>query len=491
MRDHLHTTPLVSPARESRHDRRLREQAAKKILAVDVAARKAEARAELEASRAEARSVDLLPRAGDPGAAALRQYRRLRVPQHQDTSANLQGAYPFLAEGGLGANGVFVGQDLYSGSAFTYDPWELYAKGIISAPNMVIAGIVGSGKSSLAKSLYTRSIPFGRRVYCPGDPKGEHSEIARLVGGRAIVLGHGERARLNPLDAGYRPASLSDSEWMGQVTARRRALLGALAETMLARPLSPVEHTAIDIALRAAVAESSVPILPHVVARILDPGPDADDRLAEDGRMVGHGLQRLVHGDLAGLFDGPSTETFDPSLPMISLDLSRVSENASLMSVLMTCSSAWMEAALLDPDGGQRLIVYDEAWRLLSYPALLRRMDSHWRLARAFGICNMMIFHKVSDLHTVGDAGSAMRALAESLLANAETRVVMRQEADQLETTGRMLGLTGTERSLLPGLGIGQGLWKIKERSFLVQAQLHPDELRAFQTDTRFLGHAK
>lgn len=491
MRDHLHTTPLVSPARESRRDRRLRQRAAKKILAADVAARKAEARAELEASRAEARSVELLPRAGDPGAAALRQYRRLRVPQHQDTSANLQGAYPFLAEGGLGANGVFVGQDLYSGSAFTYDPWELYAKGIISAPNMVIAGIVGSGKSSLAKSLYTRSIPFGRRVYCPGDPKGEHSEIARLVGGRAVVLGHGERARLNPLDAGYRPASLSNSEWKGQVTARRRALLGALAETMLARPLSPVEHTAIDIALRAAVAESSVPILPHVVARILEPGPDADDRLAEDGRMVGHGLQRLVHGDLAGLFDGPSTETFDPSLPMISLDLSRVSENASLMSVLMTCSSAWMEAALLDPDGGQRLIVYDEAWRLLSYPALLRRMDSHWRLARAFGICNMMIFHKVSDLHTVGDAGSAMRALAESLLANAETRVVMRQEADQLETTGRMLGLTGTERSLLPGLGIGQGLWKIKERSFLVQAQLHPDELRAFQTDSRFLGHAK
>lgn len=488
MREQLHTTPLIRPARELRRDRRLREQAAKALQDADLAARKANARARLEEGRAEARSLDLLPRTGDPAPAALRQYRRLRIAQHQDTSANLQGGYPFLAEGGLGANGIFIGQDLYSGSAFTYDPWELYARGIISAPNIVVAGIVGSGKSSLAKSLYTRSIAYGRRVYVPGDPKGEHTEVARLVGGRAIVLGHGERARLNPLDAGYRPASLSDAEWMGQVTARRRALLGALAETMLARPLSPVEHTAIDAALRAAVAESSVPILPQVVDRILDPGAAADERLKEDGRMVGHGLQRLVRGDLAGLFDGPSTEVFDPNLPMISLDLSRVSENASLMSVLMTCSSAWMEAALLDPDGGRRLIVYDEAWRLLSYPALLRRMDSHWRLARALGISNMLLFHKVSDLHTVGDAGSALRALAESLLANAETRVIYRQEADQLETTGRMLGLTGTERSLLPGLGIGQALWKIKERSFLVQAQLHPDELRAFQTDTRFLG---
>src|SRR3546814_16486239 len=95
-----------------------------------------------------------------------------------DTSATLAGAYPFLAEGGLGSDGVFVGQDLYSGSSFVYDPWVLYTRGLITAPNVVLAGIVGSGKSSLAKSLYTRSIPFGRRVYIPGDPKGEHTAVA-------------------------------------------------------------------------------------------------------------------------------------------------------------------------------------------------------------------------------------------------------------------------------------------------------------------------
>src|SRR3546814_12460447 len=73
---------------------------------------------------------------------------------------------------------------------------------------------------------------------------------------------------------------------------------------------------------------------------------------------------------------------------MISLDLSRVTENATLVSVLMTCASAWMESALLDPNGGQRWVVYDEAWRLMSHPALLRRMDAHWRLARHYGIAN-------------------------------------------------------------------------------------------------------
>ena len=98
---------------------------------------------------------------------------------------------------------------------------------------------------------------------------------------------------------------------------------------------------------------------------------------------------------------------------MISLDLSRVTENSTLISVLMTCSSAWMESALLDPNGGQRWVIYDEAWRLMSHPALLRRMDAHWRLARHYGIANMLIFHKLTDLDNVGDQGSAMRSPGE------------------------------------------------------------------------------
>ncbi len=485
----LYSTVLVETGKGDRKARRQRQRAARQVLARDQATTRAEAKARYEAERAEARATTYLPRGGEPGPAALCSPRRFRVPAHQDTSAALQGAYPFLAEGGLGSNGVFVGQDLYSSGSFVYDPWVLYQRGIITAPNLVLAGIVGSGKSSLAKSLYTRSIAFGRRVYVPGDPKGEHTPVAQAVGGKAIILGHGLGARLNPLDEGYRPGGVADDEWATTVAARRRDLIGALAETVLERSLTPLEHTAIDVALRATVSQSSVPILPMVVDRILAPdrAEDTDGRMAEDGRLVGHALRRLVAGDLQGLFDGPSTVRFDPSLPMLSLDLSRVVENSTLISVLMTCSSAWMESALLDPNGGQRWVVYDEAWRLMSHPSLLRRMDAHWRLARHYGLANLLIFHKLSDLENVGDRGSAMRALASSLLANAETRIIYRQESDQLGATAQALGLTGTERKLLPALGTGQGLWRIKESSYVVQHQLHPSELQAFDTRSRML----
>lgn len=487
-KERLHTSVLLAPSTERRRLRKQRRQAAARITADQRKAEQRAAKQKLAAERDERRSTQLLPAAGEPGPAALRMPGRIRLPKHQDTSATLAAQYPFLAEGGLGSDGVFIGQDLYSGASFVYNPWVLYQAGVITAPNIVLAGIVGSGKSSLAKSLYTRSLPFGRRVYVPGDPKGEHTEIARAVGGRAIVLGHGLHTRLNPLDEGYRPAAMDDAQWQVTVASRRRDLIGALAETVLGRAMSPLEHTAIDTALTATVRENTTPILPMIVDHLLAPADDQDGRLREDGRLVGHALRRLVAGDLSGLFDGPSTEQFDPTLPMVTLDLSRVTENSTLISVLMTCSSAWMESALLDPAGGQRWCVYDEAWRLMGEPALLKRMDAHWRLARAYGISNMLIFHKLTDLENVGDVGSAQRSLANSLLANAETRIVYRQESDQLGVTAKTLGLTGTERSLLPTLGTGQGLWRIKDRAFVVQHQLHPSELSMFDTTARMNG---
>jgi hypothetical protein len=489
--ERVHSAVLVSPASEPRKIRSARRRAAKAVHGQARAARRDEAQARLDAERNEARATRYLPRTGERGTAALRTPIRFKVPKHQDTSATLASAYPFLAEGGLEAGGVFVGQDLHSGSSFVYDPWVLYERGLITAPNVVVAGIVGAGKSALAKSLYTRSLPFGRRVYIPCDPKGEHSAVAKAVGGTVIALGHGMPARLNPLDAGHRPATVSDDEWAAQVTARRRSLLGALAETMVGRELTPVEHTTIDAALACASrAGTGMPVLPQVVDRLLSPdrADDPEGRLTEDGRLVAHALRRLVAGDLAGLFDGPSTVTFDPTAPMLTLDLSRLAENHTALSVLMTCGSAWMEAALTDPTAGPRWVVYDEAWRLMQYPALLRRMDAHWRLARHYGIANMLVFHKLTDLDNVGDSGSAARALASSLLANAETRVIYRQETDQLGATTAALGLTSTERAMLPTLGVGQGLWRIRERPFLVQHQLHPAEADLYETGARARG---
>jgi len=198
-----------------------------------------------------------------------------------------------------------------------------------------------------------------------------------------------------------------------------------------------------------------------------------------------------VKGDLAGLFDGHSTVTFDPALPMISLDLSQIQGSDQLIAMVMTCTSAWMEAALTDAEGGQRWVIYDEAWRLMRQPALLARMQSQWKLSRGLGIANLLIVHRLSDLDAVGDADSEARALARGLLGDCSTKIVYQQEVSEASRTARELGLTSAERQQLPDLQRGEGLWRVGQRSFVVRHAATTNELAAFNTDVRMTTLAR
>ncbi len=486
---------LFVPAGVARRTRRAAAAGARKVETDHRKAFMDRRRAEVAAVAAEAKAAAYLPKRGEAGSAALRSVRPLKVQPHRATSEVLAGAYPFLAEAGLGSEGVLVGHDSWSGAAFCFDPWVLYEHGVLTNPNVLLAGIIGRGKSSLAKSLATRSVAFGRKVYVPGDPKGEWTVVSRAVGGAAIELGGGLAARLNPLDEGQRPAIMSDAEWSVETRVRRRSLLGALAEAALGRPLQAVEHTALDAALDASVRDNTVPILPHVVGALFNPSEgvagSSVTQLAADSRQVGHALARTVTGDLGGLFDGPSTVRFDPSLPMVSLDLSRISGSDNLIGMVMTCASSWMEAALADPHAGQRWVIYDEAWRLLAQPALLARMQSQWKLSRALGIANLMVIHRLSDLDAVGDAGSEARGLALGLLADCSTKIIYAQESGEATKTGTSLGLSSTEVAQLPDLVRGEGLWRLGERAFVVRHVMTPGELACFDTNQRMTGNPR
>jgi hypothetical protein len=492
-----HTTSLLVPTGEKRKQRRLR-RSAERTLAAALERAEHDARSErMAAAKAQRRATPFLPRAGEPGPAAGRTWRPLRVQAHRATSATLAATYPFLAESGLGGEGMLIGSDAFSRRAFVFDPWVLYEKRIIQDPNMSVAGSIGTGKSALLKSLVARSLCFGRRAYVAGDPKGEWTGITRAVGGTAIELGPGMPARLNPLDAGARPDGLSDRDWQSKVRSHRLGLLTSLAESLMGRLLEPVEHTAVGVALDHATASSSRPTLPHVVHHMLDPNPSAVlppgvptvTQLSDDGRHVGHALARLVLGDLAGLFGEESTVTFDPTTPMISIDVSRIGEDSPLIPLVMTCTSAWMEAALRDPNGGNRWMVYDEAWKVMRHPPLVRRMETQWRLSRHWGIANVLAVHQWADFDAVGDLGSQTRAQAKSLLAETSTRIIYRQPADQLAQTAQVMGLNATETELLPQLMLGRGLWRVLgqggPRAFLVQHMLTERELAMFDTDAR------
>lgn len=439
------------------------------------------------------------PASGRPGPASARG-GRLRLPKHRMTTAVAGGAYPFLAEAGLGAEGIFVGRDLHAEGSFCFDPFTLYNSGRIEGftnPNVALCGVIGMGKSALAKSIATRAIAHGYRVYIPSDPKGEWSGLAEALGGQTIALGPGLPGKLNPLDAPERPAGVSEEDWVAEVRKRRLLLLASLASTVLKRDLLPMEHTGLDVALDLVVAEAHaagrVPLLGDI-AHVLGRPERLDTALGEQTGGIGHAaddlahaLRRLVHGDLCGMFDAPSTVRFDANAPMLSIDLSRLGSTGddTALVLAMTCASAWMESALADPSGGRRWVIYDEAWRIMRHVALLERMQQQWKLSRGLGIANLLVLHRLTDLLSAGDAGTRGRVLAEGLLADCSTRIIYRQEPDQIALSMSLLGLTGVQAQAIAALPRGRGLWLVAGLSFIVQHLLHPRERALYDTDFR------
>ena len=431
-------------------------------------------------------------------------------PPHRATTVELRTLYPFVVPDDLGAHGCYIGREA-SGGLFCFDPWECYAMGKLTSPNIVVFGQIGRGKSAFVKSFLWRQLCFGRQCWVL-DPKGEYGGLARACGSLPLRLGPGLGLRLNPLDVGSAepghgaggpavpglssgPSSgPSSGLWPGSSPSpahqRRSELLGALLSSSLGRSLLPEERAAADVSLRAVEQRMAVPTLAAVAQALLAPEPGHasalgtdTEGLRQDGRQVALELRRLVVGDLAGMFDGETSPGLDMASGMVVLDLSRLYASPAL-GLMMVCALSWLQGALAEGEAAKRLVVLDEAWAVLSHLATARWLQATFKLSRSFGVANIAVVHRVSDLRAAGSEGSEQQRLAEGLLADAETRVLFGQSPAEAEKAGELLGLTRTEQVLLSQLPRGVALWRVGQSSFLVEHQLSDEELALANTDS-------
>jgi type IV secretory pathway VirB4 component len=142
-------------------------------------------------------------------------------------------------------------------------------------------------------------------------------------------------------------------------------------------------------------------------------------------------------------------------------------------------------ARMAERPGRERLInVADESWKIIQHTGLGEWFQSNFKLARQFGVMNMVVLHKLADLQAAGDAGSRASRIAEGLIADASTRVVYHQDSSQVPLTRSLLGLSESEAALLSILSAGQALWRVGNRSFVVHHYRSRLEARMTNTDT-------
>jgi type IV secretory pathway VirB4 component len=408
---------------------------------------------------------------------------RLRhAPLHRASTAHLQSIYPGIASGGDCSRGVYIGRDLFGGS-FAYDPWELYRRGVLTNPNMLVIGQVGRGKSALVKSYVYRQLVFGRRALLL-DPKGENGALCAAAGVRSIALRPDGEVHLNPLELG----ALGDPE--SRLQERVRTIC-AICGASLGRSLTAEERLAVELATVQATPRIvwRAPTLRAVVEALLEPTSRSveaahvhRDALVASSRAVALELRRLVDGDLRGMFDGETSGAIDLGAPLVSFDLSAL-YSTSALPILMACVGAWFQQALATDERAKRIVVLDEAWAVLSNLETARWLAGSYKLARSHGVQYVAVLHRLSDLTAAGSADTAQVRLARGLLSDSETVAVYGQPPAEVTNNRELLDLNDTEARLLTQLGRGVALWRVGRESHLVLHCLSPNELPIVDSD--------
>lgn len=419
----------------------------------------------------------------------LRGPLRADPPAHRGSSKVLAGAYPFLAETGDILTGPYIGDNLLSLSPFRLDPWDAYSAEITRSHSCALIGVKGSGKSMLAKSWATRLIRLGRKVAVPHDPNGEWVKVAAYVGGKTISVGPGRPDRINLLDAGPRDPQFSDEMWRANILQYRRATIKTVVTRLRGDGrIGDEEHTALDMVLESLAGQSEVTVR-HVYDRLcsVELGLPAD--VVDAGRRLGHTLRRVVFGDLAGLFDGPSTVAFDSDAPIMVVDTSALKSATPEAQALARLATAnWIRRSTQGGNRQARVIVHEEAAvELLNAVAggegLAEKVEDE-KIARHLGTSNWYLLHRIADLDALGDRHSATHAQALGLLADCDTRISYAQHTGEIARSREVLGFNDTQADLVRKLRKGEGLWQIgPDRVAKVKNVCTEGEMAIFRTD--------
>lgn len=425
----------------------------------------------------------------------LHRSRGLRVSRHRATTAQLPALYPFHADEGIGMRGVYIGENLAAGgTAWCFDPFTAYADGHITSPNIAIVGAVGSGKSTAVKTLVARTVgqlasPGGQPRWCAIlDPKGEYQPLAEHLGLAWIRPTPGTGGiRLNPLDPG------PGTPPVDELIARRTQITGALAAATLHRDLTPTEDAVLAWTLAHLTHTNPAPTLIDLLDALTDPPAEVlnrarstADHLRADTINLRHGLVRLIEGPLRGMFDGASTLTIDWTGRGLVLDLSAVHHDPDALTVVMIAATGWLQALLAAPEGGQvprRIQVLEEIWALLGSDRVARYFQSCQKLSRTYGVANVSVAHRVADLSSQADDGTAAAKIAAGLLADTQVRLLFRQSPDQIPDATQHFALSPVEAQLLPTLGRGVALWRVGTHAARVRHRIAPSETALIDTD--------
>jgi type IV secretory system conjugative DNA transfer VirD4/TraG family protein len=371
-----------------------------------------------------------------------------------------------LDSAALAASLLHAASDLYEPSGHLYGRARSSAAPIVldrfahPSHNAIVLGQTGTGKTMFTGAEIGRCYLRGIRVLVV-DPLGDYRRLSQALGGIYVDLGAG--GAINPFVlAGERtPAALA-------------AKLQALARlvTAMAGGLSRDERAALDLALRQTYETAGSGADPATHDR---PAPRLADLVEHLGAVAGgaslaHRLERWATGSLAGLFAADEPLPLDARLLIVGLAAISDPEVRSVAQ-LAALSLLW---DAVRRDLAPKLVVVDEAWKVMRQPAGAEFVEELARSARHY--------HAGLQLATQDIVEFLRSDFGEPIVKQCDVRVLLGQTPEGADALTRYFDLTAAERRLLLHARPGDGLLFVGRSHIAFEAIVSRREYAALTT---------
>ena len=425
--------------------------------------------------------------------------------EYRATTVQAAGMWPFPVGAGAPLVGIPLGSHLYTSAPVCFDPlsWMTRAK-FLHQPSMMLLGLPGFGKSTLARKIMLGLIATGVTALVLGDMKPDYRKLVESIdGGQIIDLGNGA-GQLNPLDMGplsqilptldaavtdrrdqadlareHGRIELADQLTLSadkaatiarQVRARisgdRLRRIKSLSELTRGRRIEDFEEAALREALalcdEAGQRSGTQPELTDLIAILDDcPQPILDaycetDRQAclLESKPLRRTLKSLLKGGFGDVFSGQTTTPINVDATAVCIDVSGIeaSDRKLKGAVLLTCWEHGFAATaaahfLHDAGCGPKrnfLAVLDEMWQVLrAGVGMVERVDELTRLNRVWGTALLMCTHTVTDLISL--ANEEDREIARGFIERAACLVVGALPRKEMSRLADIKPFTDTE----------------------------------------------
>ena len=330
--------------------------------------------------------------------------------------------FPLIKENLADSGGVFLGFS-GTGDPIIFDPYRRYNY------LMLILGETGSGKSMTAKIYMSRlHAKTGIPVYGI-DPESEYTRVAEAFGSQAVEIVEEERMGLDPIAMGMDRSVAA--EILGEIYSIPKELRPRLRKELYASQSRGI----VEFVEKECSDE---------IAKYLEPATVPPD---------------------CNVFSGVAP---DISKPLIFGMKEVRSEH------LKALVSALAAAYLSEKAMGRCVLFVDEGWLFLKTPRIVQVFENVARRGRKYGLHFIFITQRVEDVASTPEG--------RTLLEQAATAILLRQEREGVDMLGNIYKLSEGEMNVLIAASPGEGILKVENVKVSCRIAVTEEEMRAFTT---------